>query len=171
MKPLPLQLDYVVPPRRRRWPGVLVLAASLLLSGYLAQRYNDARHDLLRIETEKGLMPIGRRTAPLIPPERIEGERRDAEAVLRKLGLPWGTLISMLEQASTPDVALLMLEPDAEQRALRLTGEARNRDAMFAYVRRLSAAGGLADVHLVSHQVQQDDPRHPVQFSLQGALR
>jgi Tfp pilus assembly protein PilN len=171
LKPAPLQLDYVAAPRRQRGLGLLLLAASLMVSGYLGQRYNDARQTLLRLETEKGLVPVARRTAPLVPPERIEEQRRNVEAVVRKLSLPWGALISLLEQASTPDVALLMLEPDAEQRVLRVSGEARDRDAMFEYVRRLSAAGGLADVHLVSHQVQQDDPRHPVQFSVQGSLR
>jgi Tfp pilus assembly protein PilN len=148
-----------------------LLAASLMLSAYLAARYDGAHRDLVRIETEKGLLPIARRAAPLIAPERIEEQRRNAESVVRKLGLPWGMLIPLLEQASTPNVALLTLEPDAEQRVLRLTGEARDRDAMFEYVRRLSAAEGLEDVHLVSHQVQQEDPRHPVQFSVQGILR
>ncbi len=171
MKPAPLQLDYVASPRRPRWAGLLLLAASLLLAGYLAQRYGDARRDLLRTETEKGLAPLARRAAPLVPAERVEEQQRSARLVLRKLALPWGPLIAMLEQASTRDVALLVLEPDAEQRVVRLTGEARDRDAMFEYVRRLSAGGALAEVHLVSHQVQQEDPRHPVQFSVQGALR
>jgi hypothetical protein len=42
---------------------------------------------------------------------------------------------------------------------------------MFDFVRRLSASQGLADVHLVSHQVQREDPLHPVQFSVQASIR
>jgi hypothetical protein len=76
-----------------------------------------------------------------------------------------------VERASTRDVALLQLQPDAESRLLRLTAEARNREAMFEYVRRLGAAPGLADTHVVSHQVQRDDPLRPVQFSVQALLR
>ena len=52
---------------------------------------------------------------------------------------------------------------------LRLTAEARNREAMFEYLRRLAQARGLAEVHLVSHQVQRDDPQRPIQFTVQAA--
>src|SRR6059036_3891169 len=69
------------------------------------------------------------------------------------------------------DVAILQLQPDAEQRLLRLTAEARDREAMFEYLRRLGGAQGLADVHLVSHQVQREDPQRPIQFAVQAAIR
>jgi len=42
---------------------------------------------------------------------------------------------------------------------------------MFNFVRRLADAPLLADVHLVSHQVQREDPQHPVQFSIQASIR
>ena len=42
---------------------------------------------------------------------------------------------------------------------------------MFSFVRRLGEAPLLADVHLVSHQVQREDPQHPVQFSIQATIR
>ena len=81
------------------------------------------------------------------------------------------SLIAALEKASTKDTALLQLQPDADQRRLRLTAEARNREAMFAYVQRLERSPALAEVHLISHQVQAEDPQHPIQFSLQATLK
>jgi hypothetical protein len=42
---------------------------------------------------------------------------------------------------------------------------------MFDFVRRLAASPGLADVHLVSHQVQREDPQQPLQFSIQASIR
>jgi hypothetical protein len=42
---------------------------------------------------------------------------------------------------------------------------------MFDFVRRLGEQPLLADVHLVSHQVQREDPQHPVQFSLQASIK
>src|SRR2546421_411835 len=48
---------------------------------------------------------------------------------------------------------------------------ARYRDAMFEYLRRLGSAQGLAEVHLVSHQVQREDPQRPIQFSVQAAIK
>jgi hypothetical protein len=91
---------------------------------------------------------------------------------VRQLTLPWAALIATIEQAATTrEVAILQLQPDAENRLLRLTAETRHREAMFDFVRRLGEQPLLADVHLVSHQVQREDPQHPVQFSLQASIR
>ena len=166
-----LELDYLAPPRRTAWPGWLLLALSLALGGYLFGRYQDAREALVRLETESGLLSPERRPARALPRERLDAEKKAAEAVVRQLTVPWAGLIGALEKASARDVALLQLQPEAGERRLRLTAEARNREAMFAYLRRLEAAPALAEVHLLSHQVQQEDPQRPIQFSLQALLR
>lgn len=169
--PRRLELDYLAPARRARWPGLVVLALSLALGAWLVARYGEARREIVRIETESGLMSPERRPARALPRERLEAQARAAEAVVRQLSVPWGALIGALEQSSTRDVALLQLQPDADQRRLRLTAEARDREAMFAYLRRLESAPALGDVHLVSHQVQNEDPQRPIQFAVQAALR
>ncbi|HJS37193.1 MAG TPA: hypothetical protein VJ789_03565, partial [Burkholderiales bacterium] len=95
----------------------------------------------------------------------------NAEGVARQLALPWAALVHAIEHAATRDVALLQLQPDAEKGVLKLTAEARNPPAMFGYVRRLAAAEDVSEVHLVNHHVQREDPRRPVQFSVQASLR
>jgi len=147
-----------------------VLVLSLALAAWLTERYRDARVEVARLETQSGLIAPERPAKP-IPREKIEEEARNAEAVVRQLTLPWATLIGTIEQAATREVAILQLQPDADTRLLRLTAETRQRDAMFDFVRRLAASPGLADVHLVSHQVQREDPQHPVQFSIQANIR
>jgi Tfp pilus assembly protein PilN len=171
MNPARLELDYLAPPRRPAWPGVVLLALSLALGAYLLERYRDARREIVRLETESGLMSPERRPARALSRERLEAEAKAAKAVVRQLTVPWAALVAALEQASTRDVALLQLQPDADQRRLSLTAEARDREAMFAYLRRLEAAPALAEVHLVSHRVQTEDPRRPIQFSLRADLR
>ena len=166
-----LELDYLAAPRRTAWPGIVLLAASLALGGILAERYRDARQALVRLEAETGLLTPERRPVRALPRERLDSETKAAEAVVRQLTVPWGKLIGTLEAASTRDVVLLQLQPDADQRRLRLTAEARDRDSMFSYVKRLEGAPALAEVHLVSHQVQNEDPQRPIQFSLQAVLR
>ena len=156
--------------RRPLWPGLLVLAASLVLATWLTERYRDARVEVARLETQSGLIAPERPMKP-IPKEKLAEETRSAEAVVRQLTLPWASLIGTIEQAATREVAILQLQPDAEQRVLRLPAEARSREAMFDYLRRLSQARGLAEVHLVSHQVQRDDPQQPIQFAVQAAMR
>ena len=148
-----------------------MLVLSLAVAGGLLARYRDVQQQLVRLQAESGLIGPDARAARPIPKERIEEESRAAEAVVRQLTLPWATLIATIEQAATRDVAILQLQPDADQRVLRLMAEARNRDAMFEYVRRLGAAKGLGDVHIVNHQVQREDPQRPIHFSVQAAIR
>jgi Tfp pilus assembly protein PilN len=107
----------------------------------------------------------------VVPRAQLDEQMRDAQAVLRQLALPWGQLVESLESAAMPDVAVLQVQPDAQSRVLRVTAEAKGEDTMFRYLRRLSSAEGFSDVHLVSHQVREDDPRRPLQFSVQASFR
>jgi hypothetical protein len=149
----------------------VVLVVALAVAGGLLGRYRDLQQQLAGLQTESGLVAPDARAGRPIPKERIEEESRSAEAVVRQLTLPWATLIATIEQAATRDVAILQLQPDADQRVLRLMAEARNRDAMFEYVRRLGSAKGLGEVHIVNHQVQREDPQRPIHFSVQAAIR
>ena len=166
-----LELDYVAPVRRAMWPGIALLAVALALSAVVLERYRDVRAELGRLEAQAGLVLPGGRTARALPKERLDEQAKNAEAVVRQLTLPWASLVGAIEQAATRDVAILQLQPDADQRVLRLTAEARNRDAMFEYLKRLGGARELANVVLVSHQVQKDEPQQPIHFSVQASLK
>jgi hypothetical protein len=166
-----VHLDYIVPARSPRWPGVLVLALSLAVTGGLAQSYRQAQLELARVETAAGLIAPERRPLRAAPKERLDEQTKSAEAVVRELTVPWGGLMRSLEQAAMREVAILQLQPDAQLRVLKLTAEARSQDAMFRYLRRLAAAENLGEAHLVSHQVQRDDPQRPIQFSVQATLK
>ncbi len=171
MRPARVNLDYVAAARRPSWLGVALLAIALAVAGELLLRYRDSQFELARLETSAGLVAAPQRLAPGASEARLDEETRNAETVVRQLALPWAMLVQAIEEAATRDVALLQLQPDADSRLLRLTAEARHRDAMFEYVRRLGAAKGLAGVHVVSHQVRRDDLRRPVQFSVQASMR
>jgi hypothetical protein len=170
-KPRALELDYLVPRRRPLWPGFVVLALSVALAAGLLERYRAASIELAGLDAAAGLLGAVRAPTPPVPRELLDEGVRNAEAVARQLALPWAALVHAIERAATREVALLQLQPDADKGVLRLTAEARNRAAMFGYVRRLAAAKHMSEVHLVSHQVQREDPRRPVQFTLQAALR
>lgn len=170
MSPRPLQLDYIAPPRRPRLVGVVLLAVAVAAAGVLVERYREVRLELDGIEARQGLLSAERRPVRTTPRERQDEEAKNAEAVLRQLALPWGAIIETLEDASTQDVAILQMQPDAQLKQLRLGAEARTYEAMIEYLRRLVAAKSLSDVHIVSHQVQMDDPRRPVRFTVQASL-
>jgi hypothetical protein len=167
----PLQIDYVAPPRRARLAGFVLLALSLVAAGMLIERYRDVKVELERAAAGRGLLNAEQRPARPVSRERLQEEAKSAEAVLRQLALPWNAIVETVEEAATADVAILQMQPDAQQRQLRLAAEARTQEAMLVYVRGLVAAKSLADVHVVSHQVQMDDPQRPIQFTVQASLK
>lgn len=171
MKPRPLELDYIAPRRRPIWLGALIFGIGLGVAAVLFIHYRDTQLELARLEAAAGLLGAERRPARVVPKERLDEEVKAAEAVVRNLTLPWAALVETLERTATREVALLQLQPDAQNRLLRLTLEARNRQAMFDYARRLGASGLLSDAHILSHQVLVDDPQKPIQFSIQAVLR
>jgi len=100
---------------------------------------------------------------------RLDAEIRQANAVLRHLTLPWEGLFRVVESASqqhSKQIALLSIQPDAEKRQVRISGEAKGLDVLLDYVRRLSKSDSVANVYLLSHQVQSQDRERPVSFSL-----
>ncbi len=170
MKLRRLQLDFIAPPRRPRWLGYALLVVSLAIAGDLVVRYREARVGLERIEAGKDILNVERRQPRPIPREKLNEQIKNVELIVRQLALPWATLIHTLEDAATRDVAILQLQPDAQQRLLRITAEARHQEAMLEYLRQLAGAKALLNVHLVSHQVQFDDPQRPIQFSVQASF-
>ena len=165
-----IELDYLRPAGRTNWLGLALIALSLSVTGYLGARYAETNSELIRLDTETSLIAAERRPTNF-PRERLEGETKAAEAVVRRLAVPWAALVGALEQASTRDVAILQLQPDADRRQLQLTAEARDAEAMFAYLENLEASRGLSEVHLVSHEVRTDGPQRPIRFSLQANFR
>jgi hypothetical protein len=117
------------------------------------------------------MLNVQRPAAKSIPKGRLEEQLRSAEAVVRQLTLPWGRLIETLETTGSKDIAILQVQPDAQQRVLRVTAEARNQEAMVEYLKRLSEVPGFAYVHLINHQVQQDHPQRPIQFAAQASFK
>jgi Tfp pilus assembly protein PilN len=171
MRPRRLELDYVARPGASRTLGVLVLALGLVAAGLLVERYRAVNLELAQIETQRSLLGTQRLALRASSPRQLDEEAKRVESVLRQLALPWGAIIESVEDASTADVALLQLQPDAQQRQLRLGAEARSQQAMLEYLQRLAAARGLAEVHIINHQVRAEDPQHPVRFTVQASLR
>jgi Tfp pilus assembly protein PilN len=171
MTPLRLELDYVAAPSAPRWIGISVLVLALAVAGSLVLRYSDTRHQLAALDAAHGLLNADRRPARAVPKERLEQEAKIIDAAVRQLTLPWAQMIEAVEAASSSDVVVLQLQPEAQQRTLRLTAEAKNGEAMLRYVRRLGENRVLSAVYLASHQVQMEDPSRPIQFSVQASFR
>jgi hypothetical protein len=96
--------------------------------------------------------------------DAMNAELARARATVRALNLPWAEVFGAIEAAGSADVSLLALDPMPDKRMLKLHAEARNMDALLAYLRALGSNAVFSAVSLQSHQVQQADPLHPVRF-------
>jgi hypothetical protein len=90
----------------------------------------------------------------------------EADRIARSLTLPWDTLFRSVEEATDDRVALLALQPDPQKRELTISGEAKDYAAILAFVERLDGREALRDVHLVKHEIREDDPQRPTYFNI-----
>ena len=163
-----LQLDFVAPARRSRLAGFTVLFLSLVLAGGLVFKYRETQQRLHQVEAREALLNAAR-PARTVPRERLDEQMKAARATVRQLALPWPQLIDSLERASMKEVLVLHIQPDAQSRVVRVTASAAQERAMLEYLRRLGL--GFAEVHLLSHQIREDEPQRPIQFAVQARFR
>jgi hypothetical protein len=161
----PMRLDFAATESGASWSGLLMLVLGLAAAGLIVGDYQRLLASAERIEAE-----LGRLSAPRRGGEPPRDARKQGEAVARsnevahELSRRWDRVFLALESAKAPDVALLAIEPDPRKGVLRVTAEAKGKNAMLDYVGRLQAARSLQRVMLESHEVLSQVPEKPVRF-------
>ena len=150
--------------------GLTLLAASAVI---LAQRWQELA--LLRGQIEE-VRQMSRRSAGTLRAKpgdspAVEAEIRRANVVLEQLNLPWVQLLDAIESTRGEQVALLSVQPDARQRTVRVTAEAKSLGEALDYARRLGAHPRLTGVHFVNHEIVQQDAQKPVRVQLLAEWR
>lgn len=170
MKPL-ARLDFMAR-APRPWAGlVLCIAAAGLLAAAAASAWQLERDNRDRLAL------VNERAARLLPPpprKLTEAERvrlAQATRVAGELRAPWADLLATFEEHGKSDIGLLKLEPDAKAGIVRVTGQARNTAALFAYLRELEADARLTQVALTTHQSERETPGQPLRFVIQAGWR
>jgi hypothetical protein len=173
-----IYLDYQKAYRPFPTLGVILLLVALGVGaqmvrqhGYLSdilEGWEALEKRVDRLARHHDLRPGERRN-----PDAEQGAREVAKAneVLRRITLPWDELFAAVESAAPSEVALLTMEPDAEKRLLKITGEAKHVAAMFDYIRTLERRPMFQTVTLSNHQEQITDPQRPIRFTLMAAWR
>lgn len=165
-----LALDFRRAPYSR-WIGLAVLAGAFLAAAGLALEHRRIQLETGALETQlRALGPRQRRPVHL-PVAAADGQQlalelRQAREVALQLGMPWDELFRNVEAADAPTVALLGVESTADRQRIQISAEAKNLDAMLGYLQDLERRAFFANVFLNSHQIQQQDPQHPVRFML-----
>jgi Tfp pilus assembly protein PilN len=164
-----IHLDFASRGRRSPWAGAVLFAVSLAVAGDAAWSYVHARRQLAQAEVllARAQPRHGAAAARRVSSEEIAAARDSVQ----RLSLPWPGLFGALESAASEDVALLAIEPDPRGGKVTISGDSKDYLAALTYVLNLSRSSALSGVELVRHEVKQNDPRHPVAFSVSAAWK
>lgn len=174
MNPPALALDFANPPRAGRTLATILVLVGAVAALWAFAEYADVKEELARQEARRDdTRRLARRALPALAPQETGGREMAAEilaanVVLDQLSLDWTALFADVESAVTPDVALLTVQPDAHNRTVAVTGEARNLNALLTFLARVEATPSLADTHLTQHELRVNHPQRPLAFALKA---
>lgn len=139
----------------------LGLGLSAALLGALVWQWSSLQHQLL--QKQQGLaiarqalgINASARVAQSATPVMKAGEAVRANQVIRRLNTPWPALLGALERASTPEVALLSIEPDIERGAIRVQTEGQALDPLLGHVQLVQQDKHFAHVQLLRIETDQ----------------
>lgn len=165
--------------RRRAggWAGIALAAAGAIAAAAVLYEYFDTVQRVSAWETKLAeVKRMSQRTRGALSakpgdPAELRQEIRLANNVLHEIALPWDSLFAELERCRDKSIALLSIQPDLQNRLVRIGGEARNLRAVVDYAQRLDASAVLHDVYVVGHEVKKQDPQRPVTFALVAGWR
>lgn len=163
-----LTLDFQRAARVIPWVGMLLLLIGAIVVGQVVNHERELAGQIELANARLEVLARGGQYKPAqaIDPETLQQEIRHANEILQQLALPWGALFKVLETSNEKEIALLSIQPDAGKRVLRLAGEAKNFDALLAYIARLEQSPMLHQVYLASHELRLQDAEKPVRFAL-----
>ena len=159
-----LEIDFV---RRTRspWAARALLLLALAMTADTGLSFFHARASLARNEAQLAqARPPGAAPRKLAPEELVA-----VRATVERLATPWERLFGALETASSDQVALLGIEPDAKAGTVLITADSKSYLAALSYVLNLSQVEGLTGVQLVRHEAKANDPRGAVSFTVSAA--
>jgi len=167
MKPVAINFTWQ-PDRRAERVGFLLLALALPLALWVGWEDAELHADLESRQSElQRLQRAPDKIRTTLSPETKERQRNElkvAQGVIDRLDTPWGVLFAAVDSAFDDQVTLLNVEPEPERREIRLTAEAKDMQAMLAYVRQIGQSPVFREAYLASHQINQQDPLRPVRF-------
>jgi Tfp pilus assembly protein PilN len=157
-----LQIDFSGTRRGSPWLGRVLLALAACVALDAAWSYHAARSTLSENQAR-----VAKRTpggAPKATPQEVAAVRE----TVQRLSLPWDELFSALESATSDQVALAGIEPDAKAGTVTITGDGKDYLAALSYVLNLSRTEGLERVQLVRHE-QKNEGSGAVSFAVSAA--
>ncbi len=163
-----LALDFKQTPRHWSVLGLLLLLIGGAVLAYVANTERSLTGQIELAEARMAVLAKRGKFKPMQPidAQELQQDIRQANDILQQLALPWDSLFKAVEANSEKEIALLSIQPDVNKHLVRIGGEAKNFDALLAYITRLEQSHILNHVYLVSHEVRTQDAEKPVRFAL-----
>jgi Tfp pilus assembly protein PilN len=170
-----LALDYQISRRKSNRPEIILLLSGLAATLFLGIHYLTVTTEMEQLESQQTTAAsktkhrvVDARLASLNA-QQLRAEINQANVVLAQLALPWEALFRDIESSQRGRVALLSIEPNADKRTVKITGEAKDLAAMLSYLQFLQQKPSLHGVYLQSHHVDQQTAEKPVRFTLNAS--
>lgn len=170
-----LDIDFCRRRARIGVSGAILLGVAALLWGACAVRLwhayaeNDRIRDALALVQHRTFAQQHVVKPPPSAAARLE--EKQSQAVLRELTVPWQTLFSIVEDYPGHDVALIGIDQNPAQGQIRITAEAKDPDAMIAYLKYLQTSDVLREATLNGHLVEENVAGKPVRFQITAVWR
>lgn len=166
-----LELDYQRKPSSITLLGVFICLLAISVLALMVIKYTQvnqesqiAENELHQIETRVNRKTDTTGLNETRDPRALAKEIKQANKVLKMLGMRWDGVFSAVSAAQRKDVALLSLAPKPEKRIVKISAEAKNFSVMLDYIKRLEQQSAFGDVNLQSHKIRKQDPQKPVRF-------
>lgn len=170
-RPATPELDFVARRHAPGWLGWLLLAVGAVAAFASFDRWQTTEDEVAALRDDN------RRAARKAEQARVLARREQDDPALRaridvarKLSLlrarEWQPLFAELEARGKEDVALLSVEPDAARGVLRVTGEARDLNALFAYAESFADAQAVGAPRIEVFELKDRNGLQVVAFSL-----
>ena len=165
------EIDLDFQPRRPGLLPVVLLLAGLLLAAdgwledsALRDNLNEARSRFEQAQRRAERLDAGQRNNR---PENVfsADESKALRQAISAIRVDWEALYHAIDQSVSEDVSLLAIRPSVTAGIVQISGEARDMAAALAFVESLRREP-LAQIVLLSHQIKQSDPQHPVIFEI-----
>ncbi|MHB1248225.1 MAG: PilN domain-containing protein [Polaromonas sp.] len=92
--------------------------------------------------------------------------RTTRQRVAAQLVFSWQPAFDALAAARSKKIALVSLDAIQDKSQLKLVGEARQLTDAIEFIEALQQQPGIRHAALTKHEVQVDDPQHPVRFDI-----
>lgn len=150
--------------------SLVFMLFGLIASLYVYQQFQTAKVD--KIAAQEALNAVQPQSKKIKPKKQVaqlvltKAELKQASETAAMLDIQWQSLFSGLEQLKMRHVALLSIEPNVKKQRLVLTGQGKSMRSILDYVAQVEALPMLSRVYLQKHQVDEESPYKPVNFTI-----